>query len=141
MPINQACRAAEFGIEAALNGRLIGWTDDQKDRAERAGRVEAQGHGRDVGSAGLSGQAKRHEGINQVADQDADGGPGNHPGQNERPRHLEDHDQQAGHQDHDADVVEHQPEEGVDVAAPGPAIAGAFVRVCSPPWNSRCAVS
>ena len=119
------CRS--FGIEAAFECRLIGGTDDQKARCRRCWGIEAQRHGRDVGSAGSPGQAKGHRGIDQVADQDADGGARDHPGQNERPGHLESIDQQAGHQDHDADVVEHQPEERVDVAPPGPDVAGASV--------------
>ena len=37
--------------------------------------------------------------------------------------HAEDPDQQAGHQDHVADVVEHQAEEGVQVASVQPVVA------------------
>ena len=48
----------------------------------------------------LPGQPKRHERIDQVADQDPDGRSRDHPGQNERPRHLEHQNQQARHQDH-----------------------------------------
>ena len=78
----------------------------------------------------LPGQPKRHERIDQVADQDPDGRSRDHPGQHERPGHLEHHDQQARHQDHDADVVEHQSEEGVDVAPSSPDIAGAVGLLC-----------
>ena len=67
------------------------------------------------------GQAKRQRREDQVAGQHAHGRAGNHPPEHEIPRHPEP-DQQAGHQDHAADVVDHQPEECVDVAAVDPLV-------------------
>src|SRR5208282_886914 len=46
---------------------------------------------------------------------------GNHPPEYVIPRHPEP-DQQAGHQDHAADVVDHQPEECVDIAPADPLV-------------------
>ena len=43
----------------------------------------------------LPGQAKRHDRVNQVSDQHAHRRARDHPGQNERPRHLENHNEQA----------------------------------------------
>ena len=44
-------------------------------------------------------------------------------------------DQQAAHQDHDADVVEHQAEERVDVAPLGPARSRAGALCSRPPQD------
>ena len=113
MPRNQACRAAASGSSPRSSAAWIGRADDQKDRAERARRVEAQRHRGHVGPAGPPGQAEGHDRVDQVADHDADGRPGDHPGQDERPGQAEAADEQAGHQDHVADVVEHQPKKAL----------------------------
>src|SRR5262249_18172316 len=105
-------------------GRLLKcWTDDQKDRPERARRIKPERHRGDVRPPRAPRQPERHHRIDQVADEDSERRPWNHPRQDERPRELEDCHQQAYHQNHDADIVEHQAEERVDIAPLGPAVS------------------
>ena len=69
-------------------------------------------------------QTKGHERVNKVAHQHANGGPWNHASEHELLGNLKNADQQTGHEDHTADVVEHQSEESIDITLACPDIAG-----------------
>src|SRR5262245_47823639 len=112
-----------FGVQPPRRRLLKCWTDDQKDGPERARRIKPKRHRRDVRPTGPPRQPKRHDRIDQVANENSQRRARNHPGQDEWPRELENRHQQASHQDHDTDVVEHQAEKCVDVAPLGPAVS------------------
>ena len=60
---------------------LEGGQEHQQGHGERAGRIEAQGHGGDVRSDRPAGQTKCQDGVDQVAQQNAQSGAGNHAGE------------------------------------------------------------
>jgi hypothetical protein len=104
-------------------GREVGRPEHGEGHADRARRIEAERHRRDIAAAGAPRKAARHRGVEQVPHQHAERGTREHPPVDEVLREAEHEDEDPGQDDQVHHVVEHQPEEGVDVAGGGPAIA------------------
>jgi len=110
-------------IEPAGDRLGEGRSDHEKHHPERAGGVESQGHGGDVGAAGAAGERERHPGEQQVADHHAHGRAGHQVGEGELGRVAEHGPQDRDRQDQDGEIVDREPEEGVEITRGGPAVA------------------
>ena len=140
MPRNQACRAAASGSSPRPVRRLEGRADDQEDRRRRCSACRAPAASpsrrvRPVRRASRNAMAVKIRSPTST--------PTAVPGiirVSTKSRGIPKPDQQAGHQDHVADVVEHQPEEGVDVA-PAPSRSGDRARLSRPERCSRASPS
>ncbi|KAG0755790.1 hypothetical protein G6F22_020499 [Rhizopus arrhizus] len=98
-----------------------GRAEHQQGHADAGRRVQAQRHGGDIVAAGARGQPSRHQGVQQVADQHAEGGAGEHAAEHHVGGELEDPDQGHGDEAEDGEVVDDQAEEAVEVAGNEPA--------------------
>ena len=72
--------------------------------------------------AGPLGEAERHPGVHQVAEQHPERGAREHPAVHDLGREAEGEDQDAGQEREHRQVVEHQPEKAVDVAKTKPLV-------------------
>lgn len=93
----------------------------QQRHADARGRVQAERHRGDVVATGARRQAARHHRVDHVADQHPQRGAGKHPVEHHLGRKPEDPDQRRGNEAQDREVVDHQPEETVEVAGDEPA--------------------
>jgi hypothetical protein len=99
---------------------------------KRAGSVQPQWHGGHIRPAGPPRQPKSHPGENKIAEQDAERGAGDHPCKDELSAETRIlrigllrrvvAGNEANQDQHDGQVVEHQPEKRVDVSRARPSV-------------------
>jgi hypothetical protein len=94
----------------------VGWADNAEGNAEGGRGVEAEGHGGDIPASAPPCQPHRHPCIEQVSEEDPHGASRDHPVEDYLPRHLERPSQDGRHYHETGHVVEHEAEEGIDVA-------------------------
>jgi hypothetical protein len=104
-------------------GREVGGPEDGEGHADGARRVEAERHRGHVAAALFLREPEGHPGVDEVPEHHAQGGAREHPAVDEVLREAEHEDEDPGQDDQVHHVVEHQAEEGVDVAGGGPAIS------------------
>ena len=120
-----ACHAMRAGsaAPAALGERLGGQHHEKHVRDERD-RVDAVRQRAHVGASRALGQLLRLEGVEQVADEDRDGGARQHAAVDELGRKPEDEPAQRVDEEQLDEIVEREAEEAVDVAADDPSHGG-----------------
>ncbi|MNT34461.1 hypothetical protein D3C72_1704450 [compost metagenome] len=108
-------------VQALLLEGQEGRAQHQQCHADAGRRIQAQRHGGDVVAPGTRGQAPCHQGVQQVADQHAQGSAGEHAAEDHVGGELEHPDQGHGDEAEDGEIVDDQAEEAIEVASDEPA--------------------
>ena len=108
-------------VEAVGLERDEGRAQHQQGHADAGRRIQAQRHRGDVVAPRAPCQPPRHPGVGQVAQQHAQRGAREHPGEHHLGREAEDPHQRHRDEAEDRQVVDDESEEAVDVAGDEPA--------------------
>ena len=122
MPMYQVISAACPHLHAARLEGDESRAEDYESESDGGGRVESQRHGGDGLIPRPPGEAERHPGVDQVAEQHSEGGAREHPRIDDVGRETERQDEDSGQERQHGHIVKHQPEEAIDIAEGEPLV-------------------
>ena len=102
-------------------GFLPEWTHDEEEVGHEADGVDTEGEGGDIGATGAKGEATTLPGIEEISDEDGEGGGGQDMGDNDFNGDTADGRDEGENEEEEKKVVDEKTDEAIEVSSYEPA--------------------
>ena len=107
--------------EVGVVGFLPEWTHDEEEVGHEADGVDTEGEGGDIGATGAKGEATTLPGIEEISDEDGEGGGGQDMGDDDFNGNTADGRDEGENEEEEEKVVDEKTDEAIEVSSYEPA--------------------